>query len=114
MAPSESPVCDILADSNCPSWEVKAAQLFDILEDYFCCKGFFEPLAIDQEQLRQIRRKKFKSQESNHLDWRPVSMTALRSSLDRKEFIAYEQLWEDIKALLTTYIMGLPMRDILH
>ena len=41
-------------------------------------------------------------------------MTALRSSLDRKEFIAYEQLWEDIKALLTTYIMGLPMRDILH
>ena len=41
-------------------------------------------------------------------------MTALRSSLDRKEFIAYEQLWEDIKSLLTTYIMGLPMRDILH
>lgn len=48
------------------------------------------------------------------MDWRPVSMTALRSRLDRKEFIAYEQLWDEIQQLLTTYIMGLPMRDILH
>ena len=96
MAPNERAVCDILADTRCPSWEVKAAQLFDILEDYFCCKCFFEPLAIDQEQLRMIRRKKFKSQESNNLDWRPTSMTALRSRLDRREFIAFEQLWEEI------------------
>ena len=61
MAPNERPVCDILAETKCSSWEVKAAQLFDILEEYFCCKGFFEPLAIDQDQLRQIRRRKFKS-----------------------------------------------------
>ena len=47
MAPNEGPVCDVLADTRCPSWEVKAAQLFDILEDYYCCKGFFEPLAIE-------------------------------------------------------------------
>ena len=25
MAPNESPVCDILADKRCPSWEVKAS-----------------------------------------------------------------------------------------
>ena len=43
-----------------------------------------------------MRRKKFKAQEPNNLDWRPTSMTALRSRLDRKEFIAYEQLWEEI------------------
>ena len=49
MAPNERPVCDVLAETRCPSWEVKAAQLFDILEDYFCCKCFFEPLAIDSE-----------------------------------------------------------------
>ena len=31
MAPNEKPVCDILADKKCASWEVKAGQLFDIL-----------------------------------------------------------------------------------
>lgn len=41
-------------------------------------------------------------------------MTALRSRLDRKEFIAYEQLWDEIQVLLTTYILGLPLRDVLH
>ena len=41
-------------------------------------------------------------------------MTAIRSRLDRKEFIAYEHLWEEVQMLLTTYIMGLPLRDILH
>ena len=41
-------------------------------------------------------------------------MTALRSRLDRKEFIAYEQLWDEIQVLLTTYIVGLPLRDVLH
>ena len=61
-----------------------------------------------------MRRKKFKSQEQNNLDWRPTSMTALRSRLDRKEFIAYEQLWDEIQVLLTTYIVGLPLRDVLH
>lgn len=25
MAPNEQPVCDVLADTKCPSWEVKAA-----------------------------------------------------------------------------------------
>jgi hypothetical protein len=43
MAPNEQPVCDILAD-KCPSWEVKAAQLFDILQESYCAKSFFEPL----------------------------------------------------------------------
>ena len=114
MAPNEAPVCDILADTRCPSWEQKASQLFDILEDYFCCKGFFDPLAIDQDQLRAIRKKKFKSQESNNLDWRPTSLTALRSRLERREFIAYEHLWEELQLVLTTYIMGLPVRDLLH
>ena len=41
-------------------------------------------------------------------------MTALRSRLDRKEFIAYEHLWEEVQMLLTSYIMGLPIRDNLH
>lgn len=41
-------------------------------------------------------------------------MTALRSRLDRKEFIAYEHLWEEIQIVLTSYIIGLPLRDILH
>jgi hypothetical protein len=44
MAPNEQPVCDILADKKCPSWEVKAAQLFDILQESYCAKSFFEPL----------------------------------------------------------------------
>ena len=48
------------------------------------------------------------------MDWRPTSMTNLRSRLDRKEFIAYEQLWEEIQVMLTTYLIGLPLRDILH
>ena len=71
-------------------------------------------MAIDNDQLRQMRKKKFKSQENNNLDWRPTSMTALRSRLDRKEFIAYEHLWEEVQMLLTSYIMGLPIRDNLH
>lgn len=41
-------------------------------------------------------------------------MTNLRSRLDRKEFIAYEQLWEEIQVMLTTYLIGLPLRDMLH
>lgn len=48
------------------------------------------------------------------MDWRPTSMTNLRSRLDRKEFIAYEQLWEEIQVMLTTYLIGLPLRDMLH
>ncbi len=41
-------------------------------------------------------------------------MTALRSDLDRKEFMSYEHLWQEIQLLLTSYIIGLPIRDILH
>jgi len=58
MAPNEKPVCDLLADTGCPSWETKASQLFDILEDYFCAKSFFEPLNLTQTQLDQMRKKR--------------------------------------------------------
>ena len=116
MAPNEEPVCDILADTRCSSWEQKASQMFDILEDYFCAKSFFEPLAINDEQLRLIKKRKFKSQADSeaNISWRPTSLTDLRSRLDRKEFIAYEQLWTDIQVCLQTFIMGLGVRDTLH
>ena len=98
MAPNEKPVCDILADNRCPSWEVKASQLFDVLQDYFCAVSFFSPLAITDDQLRLIKKKKFKQQADSeaNVGWRPTSLTDLRSRLDRKEFIAYEHLWTDI------------------
>ena len=102
MAPNEKPVCDILADSRCPSWEVKASQLFDVLQDYFCAISFFSPLAITDDQLRLIKKKKFKQQADSEANagWRPTSLTDLRSRLDRKEFIAYEHLWTDIQVCL--------------
>lgn len=48
MAPNEKPICDILAETNCPNWEIKASQLFDVLEDYFSAKAFCEPLNLTE------------------------------------------------------------------
>ena len=58
MAPKEKPVCDILANTKCPTWEHKASQLFDILEEhYFCAKSFFEPIRLTSAQLDLLKKK---------------------------------------------------------
>ena len=28
-------------------------------------------------------------------DWRPSTLTELRARVDKREFVAYEQLWEE-------------------
>jgi hypothetical protein len=52
-------------------------------------------------------RRKRKSED----DWRPISLTELRARLDKREFIAYEQLWEEFQVVLGTFINLLPMKD---
>jgi len=55
----------------------------------------------------EVMRRKRKSED----DWRPISLTELRARLDKREFIAYEQLWEEFQVVLGTFINLLPMKD---
>ena len=54
-----------------------------------------------------MMRRKSKSSD----DWRPSTLTELRARLDKREFIAYEQLWEEFQVVLGKFKNSLSMND---
>jgi hypothetical protein len=46
-------------------------------------------------------------------DWRPSTLTELRARVDKREFFAYEQLWEEFQLILGTFKNCLPVKEIL-
>jgi len=54
------------------------------------------------------KRSKIKEEE-----WRPASLTDIRSRLDRREFNHHETLYEEIQICLTAYTDAINMRETL-
>lgn len=92
LAPNQKPICDVLSDNKCPNWEIKAHQLFGILEEYPCAKSFFEPLNLSATHIAQMKRKSSNKSDS----WRPPSLTDLRARMDKREFNRSSMLYEEL------------------
>ena len=60
-------------------------------------KSFFEPMdLLDAESVQSLKKKALKKDYDPKSDWKAPSLTELRARLERREFGAYEQFWDEM------------------
>ena len=78
-------------------------------------KSFFEPMELlDAESAQSLKKKALKKDYDPKSDWKAPSLTELRARLERREFGAYEQFWDEMQHVFATYITGLPFKNVLR